>query len=221
MMVKDKIYMDYSVLLSSCVDLGAVYKWSTHLKIAVRHILEPRASTKMPQILLFGPKQWTQSLKKILDAVINSSCEAHLTRFPEREVSNDVVSSHMISNDTLSREVVSTQVVSNHLISYLGIQQTNYSQVKQTKAINFPSVNDKAYASCLWPIMLLDQGAYFLSWCQTCHFCITAHYHPMSKLCKIHRFRSIIQIVNLCLHGEIEAKWLIMIGWNYDTKKNI
>ena len=59
MMVKDKTYIDCSVLLllSSCVDLGAVYKWSTHLKIAVRHILEPRASTKMPQILLFGPKQ--------------------------------------------------------------------------------------------------------------------------------------------------------------------
>ena len=49
-----------------------------------------------------------------LDATINSSCEEHLTRFPEREVSSDVVSSHMISNDTVSGEVVSTQVVSNH-----------------------------------------------------------------------------------------------------------
>ena len=63
------------------------------------------------------------------DATINSSCEEHLTRFPEREVSSDVVYSHMISNDTVSGELVSTQVVSNHQISYCGIQEVSNKQI--------------------------------------------------------------------------------------------
>ena len=50
-----------------------------------------------------------------MDATINSSCEEHLTRFPEREVSNDVVSNDVVSNQVVSNQVVSSNVVFNNL----------------------------------------------------------------------------------------------------------